>query len=47
MEKHLHIIALNVPFPVDYGGVVDLFWKLPSLQAQGVNIHLHCFDYGR
>lgn len=47
MEKHLHIIALNVPFPVDYGGVVDLFWKLPSLQAQGVHIHLHCFDYGR
>ena len=47
MEKHLHIICLNVPYPVDYGGVFDLFYKLPAMQAAGVNIHLHCFDYGR
>lgn len=47
MEKHLHIVSLTVPYPVDYGGVFDLFYKLPSLQAEGVNIHLHCFDYGR
>lgn len=43
MEKHLHIIALNVPYPVDYGGVYDLFYKLPALQNEGVKIHLHCF----
>lgn len=47
MEKHLHIVSLNVPYPVDYGGVFDLFYKLPALQAQGVHIHLHCFNYGR
>src|ERR1700761_5773579 len=47
MEKHLHIITLNVPWPVDYGGVFDLFYKLPALQQQGIQIHLHCFDYGR
>lgn len=47
MDKHLHIICLNVPYPVDYGGVFDLFYKLPALQQQGVKIHLHCFDYGR
>jgi len=47
MEKHLHIITLNVPWPADYGGVFDLFYKLPALQEQGVKIHLHCFDYGR
>ncbi len=47
MEKHLHIIALTVPFPVDYGGVFDLFYKLPALQQEGVHIHLHCFDDGR
>ncbi len=47
MEKHLHIISLDVPYPVNYGGVYDLFYKLPALQAQGVHIHLHCFDYGR
>ena len=43
LEKHLHIISLNVPYPVDYGGVYDLFYKLPALQQQGVKIHLHCF----
>ncbi|HEX6916215.1 MAG TPA: glycosyltransferase [Chitinophagaceae bacterium] len=47
MEKALHIISLTVPYPVDYGGVFDLFYKLPALQQQGVKIHLHCFDYGR
>lgn len=47
MNKLLHIICLNVPYPVDYGGVFDLFYKLPALQQQGVKIHLHCFQYGR
>ncbi|MGI8950707.1 MAG: glycosyltransferase [Chitinophagaceae bacterium] len=47
MEIHLHIICLNVPYPVNYGGVFDLFYKLAALQHQGVLIHLHCFDYGR
>jgi hypothetical protein len=47
LEKHLHIISLTVPYPVDYGGVYDLFYKLPALQRAGVQVHLHCFDYGR
>ena len=47
LEKHLHIISLDVPYPVNYGGVFDLFYKLPALQQQGVKIHLHCFDNGR
>jgi hypothetical protein len=36
-----------VPYPVDYGGVFDLFWKIKTLHQLGVNIHLHCFEYGR
>lgn len=47
MEKHLHIVSLIVPYPVNYGGVYDLFYKLVALHQQGVRIHLHCFDYGR
>ena len=47
MEKHLHIISLNVPYPADYGGVYDLFYKLPALQNQGIKIHLHCFTKDR
>lgn len=32
---------------MNYGGVYDLFYKLPALQALGIKIHLHCFDDGR
>ena len=47
MEKHLHIVCLDVPYPVDYGGVFDLFHKIRLLHAAGVKVHLHCFEYGR
>jgi len=47
LEKHLHIVCLDVPYPVDYGGVFDLFHKIRLLHAAGIQIHLHCFEYGR
>ncbi len=47
LEKHLHIVSFDVPFPVNYGGACDVFYKLPALKAQGVKIHFHCFSYGR
>ena len=47
MDKHLHIISFDVPYPVNYGGVCDVFYKLPAFKAQGIKIHFHCFDYGR
>ena len=46
-KKTLHIICHDVPWPPDYGGVVDLFYKLKYLHEAGVSIMLHCFDYGR
>lgn len=47
MDNHLHIVAFDVPFPADYGGIFEIFYKVRSLHAQGVKVHLHCFDYGR
>lgn len=47
MEKHLHIVCLQVPYPPDYGGVMDLYYKLKYLKEQGVAVQLHCFDDGR
>ncbi len=32
-----------MPWPADYGGVVDLFYKIKSLHALGIKIHLHCY----
>lgn len=36
-----------MPYPLDYGGVFDLFYKLKSFSEAGTSIHLHCFEYGR
>src|SRR5882757_4566474 len=44
MSKHLHIIALDTPWPVNYGGVIDLFYKLKALHKLEIKIHLHCFS---
>jgi CO dehydrogenase/acetyl-CoA synthase epsilon subunit len=46
-SKHLHIISFNIPFPANYGGVIDVFCKLKALHQQGVKIYLHCFEYDR
>ncbi|MBR1793349.1 MAG: glycosyltransferase [Bacteroidales bacterium] len=47
VERHLHIVSFNIPLPADYGGVIDVFYRIKALYAQGVKIHLHCFLYGR
>jgi hypothetical protein len=47
MTHHLHIISFNVPYPPDYGGVMDVFYKIKALHDLGISIHLHCFEYGR
>ena len=47
MEKHLHVVCLDVPYPADYGGAFEMFFKIRALHHEGVKIHLHCFDYGR
>jgi Glycosyl transferases group 1 len=44
-DNHLHIIAFDIPFPADYGGVMDIFYKLKSLHQLGVKITLHCAQY--
>ncbi len=47
MDKHLHIVTHDVPWPADYGGVVDLFYKIKALHSLGIKIHLHCFTAGK
>lgn len=44
-NKKLHIIAFDVPFPPNYGGIADVFYKLKSLHEAGVEIIYHCFYY--
>ena len=46
-ERHLHIITHDVPWPADFGGVMDLFYKIKTLHQNGVIIYLHCFVNNR
>jgi hypothetical protein len=43
----INIISFNVPYPPNYGGIIDVYYKLKALHAAGIRIILHCFDYGR
>lgn len=46
-KKRLHIISFNIPCPANYGGVIDVFYKLKALSENGMKIILHAFEYGR
>lgn len=46
-NKNIHIVAFDVPYPADYGGVIDIFYKIEALNKLGVEVTLHCFQYGR
>lgn len=46
-DIHLHIISFDIPYPANYGGVIDVFYKAKALSESGVKVHMHCFQYGR
>ncbi len=46
-EHHLHIVSFTIPYPPNYGGVIDVYYKLKALHDLGIKIHLHCFEYDR
>ena len=43
----LHVISFDVPWPANYGGVIDVYNRLEALNDNGVELILHAFDYGR
>lgn len=42
----LHIVSFDIPYPANYGGVIVIFNQIKALQAQGVKVILHCYQYG-
>ena len=42
-KKQLHIIAFDIPYPANYGGAIDVYYRIKALHALGINIRLHCF----
>ncbi len=43
----LHLVSLQVPFPADYGGVIDIYYKLKALKEAGLSVWLHTYQYDR
>jgi glycosyltransferase involved in cell wall biosynthesis len=47
MDKHLHIVAHDVPLPSDSGILKELVYLAKALHGAGLLIHLHCFSKNR
>lgn len=45
MSDHLHIVCLDAPSPPDYGGAIDMYYKIIALASIGKKISLHYFQY--
>lgn len=42
----LHVVSFQVPFPPDYGGLIDVYYKLKALKEAGCSVVLHTYRYG-
>ncbi|MFY0629967.1 MAG: glycosyltransferase [Flavobacteriaceae bacterium] len=47
MGKRIHLISFDIPYPPNYGGIIDVFYKIKALHALDIKIVLHCFQYGK
>ncbi len=45
MPKTLQIVSFDIPYPPNYGGIVDVYYKIRALYKLGYKIILHCFNY--
>ncbi|HQH18927.1 MAG TPA: glycosyltransferase [Bacteroidales bacterium] len=46
-KKEIELVSFNVPYPPNYGGVIDIYYKLKAFRKAGIKVNLHCFEYGR
>lgn len=42
-QKLLHIVSFDNPYPPNYGGVIDVYYKVKAFHEIGYAVHLHCF----
>ncbi|GAC1426213.1 MAG: hypothetical protein NVS1B13_26040 [Flavisolibacter sp.] len=45
MSDNIHIVCLDRPSPPDYGGAIDMHYKIRALHKMGKKIILHYFKY--
>lgn len=46
-DRHIHIVAFDIPYPPNYGGAIDVFYRIQTLNRLGVRITLHCTYKGK
>lgn len=46
-ERKLHIVSFDNPWPPDYGGASDVYYRIRQLARENISITLHLFEYGR
>ncbi|NTW31123.1 MAG: glycosyltransferase family 4 protein [Bacteroidetes bacterium] len=46
-KNEVEIVAFDIPYPPNYGGVIDVFYKIKAFKRAGIKVNLHCFEYGR
>lgn len=46
-DRQLHLVSFDIPYPANYGGAIDIFYKLENLKKHGARVHLHCYQYDR
>lgn len=45
MKKEIHIVCFDCPTPADYGGAIDMYYRIKALLENNFAIHLHYFSY--
>lgn len=43
MSRHLHIVCLEAPWPIDHGHTIDVMSRIRALKQMDTCIHLHYF----
>jgi hypothetical protein len=42
-KMNLNIVSLDIPYPPNYGGAIDIFFRIKALAELNCKITLHCF----
>lgn len=45
MRPHIHVVSFQNPYPPDYGGVIDVYYKLKALHDTGWRVTFHTYAY--
>lgn len=47
LSETVHIVCLDAPAPADYGGAIDMYYKITALATAGKKVILHYFNYNK